>query len=144
VSICLRLGPSLAEVQQSRSSLTVDAERLRLPPAMLTACLLLRFPTQPSSAQDQFDITQVRDTFRWPSSEACIREVHALAAANWRAYVGPVPARLRGHLMLYPVSVSSTGRVTALRGYECIPDAKNAWIVPQPGTGLQLPPLLVT
>ena len=44
-----------------------------------------------------------------------MREVAALGADNWRSYTAAAPASLRGHAMLYPVTVTQNGRVLPVK-----------------------------
>lgn len=87
---------------------------------------------------------QVRESFRWPGSAVCAREVYSLAAANWDAYAAPDMQRMRSHGMLYPVSVSQSGHVRARTESGVFPDTKTAYICPKGDRATNLPPLLLT
>ena len=87
---------------------------------------------------------QVRESFRWPGSAVCAREVYALAAANWDAYVAPDMQRMRASGMLYPISVSPGGHVRARTESGVFPDTKTAWICPRGDRVTNVPLLLLT
>lgn len=63
------------------------------------------------------------ECFQEPSSLECIRRVNEIATNNWLAYVAKEHFQMRGHLMQYPVQVSSDGgKVTPLPNFETFPD----------------------
>ncbi|XP_061365758.1 phospholipase D delta-like [Gastrolobium bilobum] len=62
------------------------------------------------------------DPFAEPHSLDCVRHVNMIARKNWDTYVSEEGKQMRGHLMQYPVHVSSDGKVSALDDYESFPD----------------------
>lgn len=67
-------------------------------------------------------IGSLDDTFAEPHNLECVRHVNNIARQNWRTYVSEEGTHMRGHLMQYPVNISSDGKVGALSGYESFPD----------------------
>ncbi|XWS20423.1 hypothetical protein CRYUN_Cryun31cG0099900 [Craigia yunnanensis] len=65
------------------------------------------------------------DTFLTPESEECIRKVNQIADKYWDLYSNEsLDHDLPGHLLRYPIDVSSDGTVTELPGSEFFPDTK--------------------
>lgn len=65
------------------------------------------------------------DTFLHPESEECISKVNQMAEKYWDLYASENLERdLPGHLLTYPVGVSSDGAITELPGAEFFPDTK--------------------
>ncbi|XP_022723889.1 phospholipase D alpha 1-like [Durio zibethinus] len=65
------------------------------------------------------------DTFLSPESEECVRKVNQIADKYWDLYSSESLDRdLPGHLLRYPIGVSSDGTVTELPGFEFFPDTK--------------------
>ncbi|KAK6915034.1 Phospholipase D/Transphosphatidylase, partial [Dillenia turbinata] len=65
------------------------------------------------------------DTFLHPDSEECVRKVNQIADKYWDLYSSESPERdLPGHLLRYPIGVSSGGEITELPGFEFFPDTK--------------------
>lgn len=63
--------------------------------------------------------------FCHPENLECIQKVNKIAEANWDLYTREVLERdLPGHLLSYPIGVSSDGTVTELPGTENFPDTK--------------------
>lgn len=83
-------------------------------------------------------------SFLRPESLECIQKVNQLAEKNWNLYSSEKMGDdedLSGHLLSYPVCITSAGKVTALRGSECFPDTK----APVLGSKSEfLPPILTT
>lgn len=82
------------------------------------------------------------DTFLDPGSLECARNLNAVADENWRLYSGDTfHEDLPGHLLSYPIRISSSGEITALQGFEFFPDTKARVL----GSVSQyLPPILTT
>ncbi|KAH6824319.1 phospholipase D alpha 1 [Perilla frutescens var. hirtella] len=82
------------------------------------------------------------DTFLQPQSEECMRKVNEMADKYWDLYASEELQRdLPGHLLRYPIAVSSEGVVTELPGQEFFPDTKAKLL------GVKsdyLPPILTT
>ncbi|XP_010535133.1 PREDICTED: phospholipase D alpha 1-like [Tarenaya hassleriana] len=65
------------------------------------------------------------ETFLDPSSEECIQKVNRVADKYWDLYSSETLEHdLPGHLLRYPVGVSSEGTVTELPVVEFFPDTK--------------------
>ncbi|KAL0287789.1 UNVERIFIED_CONTAM: Phospholipase D alpha 1 [Sesamum angustifolium] len=63
--------------------------------------------------------------FCHPERLECIQKVNQIAETNWDLYTREVLERdLPGHLLSYPIGVSSDGTVTELPGTENFPDTK--------------------
>lgn len=82
------------------------------------------------------------DSFAHPNSEECVRKVNKMADKYWDIYSSESLERdLPGHLLRYPIGVSSEGDVTELPGLEFFPDTKARVL----GTKSDfLPPILTT
>ncbi|KAL8503734.1 hypothetical protein ACS0TY_022451 [Phlomoides rotata] len=82
------------------------------------------------------------DTFLHPESVECVRNVNAVADENWRLYSSESCAEdLPGHLLSYPICVTSNCEIAALPGFEFFPDTKAKVL----GTRSEfLPPILTT
>lgn len=82
------------------------------------------------------------DTFLNPQNEDCVMKVNDLADKYWELYSSEELERdLPGHLLRYPIAISSEGVVTELPNFECFPDTK------APLLGVKsdyLPPILTT
>uniref|UniRef100_A0ACD5W198 Uncharacterized protein n=1 Tax=Avena sativa TaxID=4498 RepID=A0ACD5W198_AVESA len=67
----------------------------------------------------------VDEVFLRPESVECVRKVNAMADRYWDLYASDGPERdLPGHLLTYPVGVTSDGAVTQLPGVEFFPDTE--------------------
>jgi phospholipase D1/2 len=65
------------------------------------------------------------DTFLKPENEDCIRKVNQIADKYWDLYSSEtLEGDLPGHLLRYPIGISSEGNVTELPGTEYFPDTK--------------------
>lgn len=82
------------------------------------------------------------DSFLQPKSIECIQKVNKIADKYWDLYVSETLDRdLPGHLLSYPVGVTSDGNVTELPGTEFFPDTQARIL----GTKSDyLPPILTT
>ncbi|XP_058074446.1 phospholipase D alpha 1-like isoform X3 [Magnolia sinica] len=82
------------------------------------------------------------DTFLQPQSFECIRKVNNIAEKYWDLYTSEtLDHDLPGHLLTYPVGVTSSGDITELPGTEFFPDTKARIL----GTKSKyLPPILTT
>ncbi|XVF74730.1 hypothetical protein PTKIN_Ptkin13bG0135300 [Pterospermum kingtungense] len=82
------------------------------------------------------------DTFLSPSSEECVRKVNQIADKYWDLYSSESLERdLPGHLLRYPIGVSSDGTVTEIPGSEFFPDTKARVLGAKSD---YLPPILTT
>lgn len=65
------------------------------------------------------------DIFLRPDSEECIKKVNDIAEKYWDLYASEsLENDLPGHLLRYPIGVTSEGEVTELPGTEFFPDTK--------------------
>ncbi|KAL7150893.1 hypothetical protein ABFS83_05G144800 [Erythranthe nasuta] len=82
------------------------------------------------------------DTFLRPENIECVRNVNAIGDENWKLYSSEKFVEdLPGHLLSYPISVSSSGEINAIPGFEFFPDTKAKVL----GTKSDyLPPILTT
>lgn len=65
------------------------------------------------------------DTFLHPESVECVEKVNQMADKYWDLYASESLERdLPGHLLRYPIAISSEGVVTELPGTEFFPDTK--------------------
>ncbi|XP_061982457.1 phospholipase D alpha 1-like [Populus nigra] len=65
------------------------------------------------------------DTFLHPESEECVTKVNQITDKYWDLYSSETLEHdLPGHLLRYPIGVSSEGNVTELPGTEFFPDTK--------------------
>ncbi|EOY25796.1 hypothetical protein SCA6_018963 [Theobroma cacao] len=82
------------------------------------------------------------DTFLFPESEECVRKVNQIADKYWDLYSSESLERdLPGHLLRYPIGISSEGTVTELPGFEFFPDTKARVLGAKSD---YLPPILTT
>lgn len=81
------------------------------------------------------------DSFVRPESEECVQKVNTIADRYWDLFAAELERDLPGHLLRYPVAVSSEGTITELPGQEFFPDTKARVL----GTKSDfLPPILTT
>uniref|UniRef100_A0ACD5U7W1 Uncharacterized protein n=1 Tax=Avena sativa TaxID=4498 RepID=A0ACD5U7W1_AVESA len=84
----------------------------------------------------------VDEVFLRPESVECVRKVNAMADRYWDLYASDGPERdLPGHLLTYPVGVTSDGAVTQLPGVEFFPDTEARILGAKSD---YLPPILTT
>ncbi|XP_076884478.1 phospholipase D alpha 1-like isoform X2 [Bidens hawaiensis] len=84
----------------------------------------------------------IDDTFEHPENAECARKVNQMADKYWEMYASEDLERdLPGHLLRYPIAITSDGGVTELPGIECFPDT-SAKILG--GKSDYLPPILTT
>ncbi|KAL7099720.1 hypothetical protein ACP275_09G102500 [Erythranthe tilingii] len=82
------------------------------------------------------------DTFLHPESEECVSKVNGIADKYWDLYASDDLERdLPGHLLRYPVALSSEGVITELPGMEFFPDTKARVLGAKSD---YLPPILTT
>ncbi|KAL7139964.1 hypothetical protein ABFS83_09G088400 [Erythranthe nasuta] len=82
------------------------------------------------------------DTFLHPESEECVSKVNGIADKYWDLYASDELERdLPGHLLRYPVALSSEGVITELPGTEFFPDTKARVLGAKSD---YLPPILTT
>lgn len=82
------------------------------------------------------------DCFLVPQSVECIQKVNKVADKYWDLYMSETLDRdLPGHLLTYPIGISSEGEVTELPGTQFFPDTKARVL----GTKADyMPPILTT
>ncbi|KAG0484686.1 hypothetical protein HPP92_008765 [Vanilla planifolia] len=82
------------------------------------------------------------DVFRHPDSSNCVQKVNRIAEKYWEMYSSnTLETDLPGHLLSYPVAVTSESVITQLPGTEFFPDTKARIL----GTKTDyLPPILTT
>lgn len=67
----------------------------------------------------------LNETFSHPNSVECVKKVNEIADKYWDLYASESLERdLPGHLLRYPIAVSSEGQITELPGMEFFPDTK--------------------
>lgn len=82
------------------------------------------------------------NSFVQPDSVECIRKVNQVAEKYWDLYSSESLDRdLPGHLLSYPIAVTSSGEVTELPGTEFFPDTKARVLGAKSD---YLPPILTT
>lgn len=65
------------------------------------------------------------ESFKYPQTVECIQIVNKIAEKNWALYSSDeFHENLPGHLLRYPIEVSSSGAIVALPGFEFFPDTK--------------------
>ncbi|KAL1812715.1 hypothetical protein ACET3Z_022780 [Daucus carota] len=65
------------------------------------------------------------DTFQHPESVGCIQKLNTVADKYWDLYASETLEHdLPGHLLRYPIAVTSEGNVTELPGMEFFPDTR--------------------
>ncbi|XP_042427236.1 phospholipase D alpha 1-like [Zingiber officinale] len=65
------------------------------------------------------------DVFQRPGSVECVRKLNTVAKRNWDLYASEeLSDDLPGHLLRYPVGVTSFGKVTELPGLKFFPDTR--------------------
>lgn len=84
----------------------------------------------------------LHESYCRPDSLECIRKVNHIAETHWDLYTREELERdLPGHLLTYPIGVSSDGKVTELPGSENFPDTKARVLG---AVADYLPPILTT
>ncbi|XP_052175469.1 phospholipase D alpha 1-like isoform X2 [Diospyros lotus] len=82
------------------------------------------------------------ETFQHPESIECVSKVNQMSDRYWEAYSSDsLEGDLRGHLLRYPVEVSSDGEVKDFHGIEFFPDTKAKVLGAKSD---YLPPILTT
>ncbi|CAL4099696.1 unnamed protein product [Meganyctiphanes norvegica] len=71
---------------------------------------------------EHLGINTPTDVWDHPGSPQCRVRVHELVEGSLQAYLMPGEHETPHHLMIYPLSVSQEGKVTARPDCECIPD----------------------
>lgn len=61
-----------------------------------------------------------------PQSEECLQTVNDIAKKNWKLYTQEIfeEDHMVGHLLPYPIHVTSNGEITTRPGFEFFPDTK--------------------
>ncbi|GAB2228183.1 hypothetical protein Droror1_Dr00010013 [Drosera rotundifolia] len=68
------------------------------------------------------------NSFNHPESVSCVKKVNQVADKYWDLYSSEsLEHDLPGHLLRYPVRITSEGDVTELPGFEFFPDTKAKW-----------------
>ncbi|CAK7356915.1 unnamed protein product [Dovyalis caffra] len=82
------------------------------------------------------------DTFLHPENEDCVMKVNQIADKYWDLYSSETLEHdLPGHLLRYPIAISTEGTVTELPGTEFFPDTKARILGAK---SLYMPPILTT
>ncbi|KAG0479485.1 hypothetical protein HPP92_010343 [Vanilla planifolia] len=82
--------------------------------------------------------------FLEPESLECVRTVRRISEMLWEMYIGEEVVNLPGHLLPFPVRVSSEGELSELTSNGCFPDTK-ASIKGDASVGsVVIPPILTT
>lgn len=82
------------------------------------------------------------DTFLDPGSLECVQNVNSFADQNWRSYSSETfEEDIPGHLLSYPIRISSSGEISAIPGFEFFPDTKASVLG---NVSQYLPPILTT
>ncbi|RZC53097.1 hypothetical protein C5167_011951 [Papaver somniferum] len=82
------------------------------------------------------------EVFLQPNSEECVKKVNKIADGYWDLYSSDSLDRdLPGHLLRYPIGITSDGNVTELPGFEFFPDTNSRVLGAQ---SIILPPILTT
>ncbi|KAI3929378.1 hypothetical protein MKW92_027898 [Papaver armeniacum] len=80
--------------------------------------------------------------FLQPNSKECVKKVNKIADGYWDLYSSDSLDRdLPGHLLRYPIGITSDGNVTELPGFEFFPDTNGRVLGAQ---SILLPPILTT
>ncbi|EOY29486.1 Phospholipase D alpha 1 [Theobroma cacao] len=67
----------------------------------------------------------IESGFQFPESLQCVRAINSIADKLWGMYASDSPEQdLPGHLLRYPIQISSTGGITAMPNMEFFPDTK--------------------
>ncbi|KAF7843265.1 phospholipase D alpha 1 [Senna tora] len=84
----------------------------------------------------------LNESFKEPESEECVEKVNEIADKYWEMYSSEsLEDDLAGHLLRYPIKISSEGKVEELPGFEFFPDTQARIL----GTKSDyLPPILTT
>lgn len=70
-------------------------------------------------------LNMLDESFKYPQTVECIQMVNTIAEKNWALYSSnKLDEDLPGHLLRYPVEVTSSGAIVALPGFEFFPDTK--------------------
>ncbi|OIW19211.1 hypothetical protein TanjilG_20336 [Lupinus angustifolius] len=84
----------------------------------------------------------LHESFNFPESEECVSKVNHIADKYWDLYSSEsLEGDLPGHLLRYPIGVSSEGDIAELPGFEFFPDTKARILG---GKADYLPPILTT
>ncbi|KAL8522297.1 hypothetical protein ACS0TY_012437 [Phlomoides rotata] len=87
-------------------------------------------------------IGMLDDTFQRPENKECITKVNDISDKYWDLFASEELERdLPGHLLRYPIGISSEGVVTELPGHEFFPDTQARVLG---ATSDYLPPILTT
>ncbi|KAI3936392.1 hypothetical protein MKW98_000666 [Papaver atlanticum] len=82
------------------------------------------------------------EVFLQPNSQECVKKVNKIADGYWDLYSSDSLDRdLPGHLLRYPIGITSDGNVTELPGFEFFPDTNGRVLGAQ---SIYLPPILTT
>jgi phospholipase D1/2 len=67
---------------------------------------------------------ELHEDFERPERIECVHKVQSMASSFWNLYTQDAVADMPGHLLPYPITVSSSGDVLPLPGHETFPDTK--------------------
>ncbi|WMV16574.1 hypothetical protein MTR67_009959 [Solanum verrucosum] len=65
---------------------------------------------------------RIEECFKEPEALTCVRRVNEVAEGNWKSYTAENFTQLQGHLLKYPIHVSTDGQVGPLPEFENFPD----------------------
>lgn len=64
----------------------------------------------------------IEKCFKDPNNLDCVKYVNSVAEDNWKRFTAESFTPLQGHILKYPVEISSNGKVKPLAGHESFPD----------------------
>ncbi|ONL92984.1 phospholipase D15 [Zea mays] len=67
-------------------------------------------------------IGAIEESFTRPESLECTRQVRHIGQQNWEKFISSHVTEMKGHLLKYPVSIDSRGKVNPLSGCATFPD----------------------
>ena len=67
-------------------------------------------------------IGSIEESFARPESLECTRQVRHIGEQNWEKFISSHVTEMKGHLLKYPVSIDSRGKVNPLSGCATFPD----------------------
>ncbi|KAG0553102.1 hypothetical protein BDA96_01G565900 [Sorghum bicolor] len=67
-------------------------------------------------------IGYIEESFTMPESLECTRQVRHIGQQNWEKFISSHVTEMKGHLLKYPVSIDSSGKVNPLSGCATFPD----------------------
>mgnify|MGYP002775155440 FL=1 len=67
---------------------------------------------------------ELHEDFKYPERIECVNKVQFLSQSFWNLYTQKTIVDMPGHLLPYPITISSNGDVKPLLGYETFPDTR--------------------